>query len=878
MNEKCLKTQKNDTGNLLRYGHLFLLLLIFGMIMIPVVQAAEEKTYSILNINSYHLGWGWSDRITNTIRSEFATRLPGSEVTVEYLNTRRIPLNETRISELKTLMAEKYRGKKFDAIISSDDDAFQFLLKTRDELFPGVPVIFSGVNNFEDQMISGKSGFTGIVEKASLEDNINLILKNHEKTGTIYIINEEVTSTGKAFRKQIDSILPSYRGKVDFEILNNLSVDELTDKISQIPASDAIFLINFAKDRNGVVLSYEEDADLVRQYRKAPVYGVLDSTLGNGVIGGKMNSGVAHGTGATDMAIRILNGENAKDIPVMKESPNVYLFDNVEMRSFGIEPGMLPAGSSIINRPFNFFEAYWLYILIIICVFIVFVIFIIYLIRSIHKARITEAELVETSGRITTLMKRTDLIMQKSPIAIVTYDPTLRTTSANDIWLNITGYTREKVLSMIDSDYDLLHREGKTALQAIHDREISKGVFSLRSSGGIYHLEYYYIPILNESGEVLELVGMYVNVTDQRNLLKQLEKSIQELSGCLAALAGSDMTKTLSIYDDDPLTAIKLDLNKSLDALRQAMNKIIDRMASLDNSAGTVAVGTASLAELAGRVASVSEDTATGIGNQIDRLEKITEAITHLSASIEEIASTSRAISDLSASVAHAGETAVLLGEDAGAKMKSIEQISHAAVNEIRSFNSDVQEISNILQVITDIADQTNLLALNAAIEAARAGDAGRGFAVVAGEVKTLASRSQEATGNIDSLILKITKNSISTMDAMNRAYEEVLIGIESVNKTLDSLNRIVSDVNGAVTGIADITRTTEGQAQVTNRITSEVHSINEAMNPVRLAVSELSELADESGHATVSIAGEMQKIKSMVETIRELVGTFKTG
>ena len=878
MNEKYEENIKLKHGSCPWFGYLFLLLLIFGMITIPGVHAAEDKTYSILNINSYHLGWGWSDRITNTIRSEFATRLPGSEVTVEYLNTRKIPLNETRITELKNLMAGKYQGKKFDAIISSDDDAFQFLLKTRDELFPGVPVIFSGVNNFEDQMISGKSGFTGIVEKASLEDNINLILKNHENTGTIYIINEEVTSTGKAFRKQIDSVLPSYLGRAEFEILNNLSVDELKDTVTKIPASDAIFLINFAKDRNGVVLSYEEDADLVRQYRKAPVYGVLDSTLGNGVIGGKMNSGVAHGTAATNMAIRILNGEKVKDIPVMKESPNVYLFDNVEMRHFGIEPSMLPAGSSIINRPFNFFEAYWLYILVIISVFIVFVIFIIYLIRSIRKARITESELVETSGKISALVKRTDLIMQKSPIAIVTYDPALRTTSANDVWLNITGYNREKVLSMKDSDYDVLHREGETALQAIHDREIRRGVLSLRSSGEVCHLECYYIPILNETGEVLELVGMYVNITDQRNLHNQLEKSIHELSGCLASLADSDLTKPVSMYDDDPLTSIKQDLNTSLDALRQALKTIIDRMASLDNSAGTVAVRTASLADLAGRVSTVSEDTTTGIGNQIDRLEKITQEITHLSASIEEIASTSRTISDLSAGVARAGETAVLLGEDAGEKMKSIEQISHAAVNEIRTFNSDVQEISNILQIIADIADQTNLLALNAAIEAARAGDAGRGFAVVAGEVKSLAGRSQEATGNIDTLIMKITSNSTSTMEAMNRAYEEVLIGIESVNKTIDSLNLIVSDIKGAVTGITDITRTTEEQAHVTNRITSEVLSINEAMGPVRRAVSELTELAEESDHATVSIAGETQKIKSMVEAIRELVGTFKTG
>jgi methyl-accepting chemotaxis protein len=857
---------------------LLLLLLLLGMIAIPCVMAAEEKTYSILNLNSYHLGWGWSDRITNTIRSEVATQLPGSDVMVEYLNTRKIPLNDTRIIELKEYMADKYRGKKFDAIISSDDDAFQFLLKTRDELFPGVPVIFSGVNNFEDQMISGKRGITGIVEKASMIENIDLILKNHKDADTIYIINEEVTSTGKAFRKQIDSVLPNYQEKVTFEILNELSIDELKEKVAQISASDAILLVNFAKDKNGQVFSYEENADLIRQYRKAPVYGVLDSTLGNGVIGGKMNSGVAHGTAAIDMAIQILNGKDATDIPVMKESPNVYLFDNVEMRHFGIEPGMLPAESSIINRPFNFVEAYGIYIIIIVAVFIGFVIFIIYLIRSIRKARRTEAELVDTSARITGLMKRTELIMQRSPIAIVTYNPSLQTTSVNDVWLNITGYSREKLLTMKISDYEIFNCEGEPALRAIRDCEIQKGTSSLKTAGRIFHFEYYYIPITNEKGEVVELVGMYVNVTDQRNLLKQLEKSITELSGCLAALADSDLTKPVAVYDGDPLVAIKQDLNQSLDALRMALKTIIGRMGALKDSSGEVAERTTNLADLAGKVATVSEETTTGIGNQITRLEKITEEITHLSASIEEIASTSRAISDLTAGVAKAGEAAVVQGEDAGAKMKSIEIISRAAVDEIRSFNYDVQEISNILRIITDIADQTNLLALNAAIEAARAGDAGRGFAVVADEVKTLAGRSQEATGSIDALIGKITANSTSTMDAMNRAYQEVLVGIESVNRTLDSLNRMVSDVNGAVTGIADITRTTEDQAHVTNRITSEVHSINEAMVPVRLAVADLSMLAEESDHATVSIAGETQKIKGMVEDIEDLIGSFKTG
>ncbi|WP_181391575.1 ABC transporter substrate binding protein [Methanospirillum lacunae] len=856
----------------------FVFLLFVCVLIIPVNVSAEDKAYNILNINSYHLGWGWSDRITNAIRSEVATRLPGSEVYVEYLNTRTIPLNETRIADLQSYMKQKYASKHFDAIIVSDDDAYQYILKSRDLLFPGTPVVFCGVNNFDDSQLKGISGFTGIVEKASFKDNIDLILKNHPQAKTIYIINEEWTSTGKAFRSQLDAILPEYKNKAEFKILNNLTVDELTDQVSKIPSTDAILLVNFAKDKNGKVLTYEEDADLVRRYRSAPVYGVLDSTLGNGVIGGKMNSGTQHGNTATDMAIRILKGEKPENIPVMKESPNVYMFDNVEMRRFNIEPGMLPAGSTIENRPFNFLEAYWLYIVVTIVIFVIFIIFILYLMRNIKKIKKSEMEVKESSEKISGLINKTETLIQKSPIAIVTYNPELKTVAVNDVWIQISGYKREELLTMSLKDYMIETRDGGSAEDAIQTSTIQRGKVSIKTPLGVRHLDFYYIPITDGNNIVIELVGMYDDFTDQKNLALSLEKSIAELSTNLSAVAHSDLTSSAPIFEGDPLVSIKRDLNTSLESLRNALTSINAKMELLDASSGHVAEGALNLTGLAAHVANISDETSKTVYRQVDQLGKVTEDITHLSASIEEIAGSSREICDVSAGVAKAGEEAVSLGQDASSKMKSVEVISRQAVEEMKAFNQDILEISSILKIITDISEQTNLLALNAAIEAARAGESGRGFAVVADEVKTLAGRSQEAAGNIDQLITKITRNSVTTSTAMQNAYNEILIGIESVNQTLASLNVIVSDVNGVISSISDITRTTENQADVTNQINTEIQLIDDAMNPIKKAIADLSDLAKETDQATGKVADEASLMKTMVEETQKLIHVFKTG
>ena len=139
---------------------------IFGFLLIAFLVtgslAVEEKTSKqILILASYNPGLRWTDSIGSEIENQLAIFYPTANFVFEYMDTKKQAPTKTRLAELLELYQNKYKNRHFDVIICSDDDAFQFLRNNRDELFPGSPVVFCGVNFFEDKMLAGKKGFHG---------------------------------------------------------------------------------------------------------------------------------------------------------------------------------------------------------------------------------------------------------------------------------------------------------------------------------------------------------------------------------------------------------------------------------------------------------------------------------------------------------------------------------------------------------------------------------------------------------------------------------------------------------------------------------------------------------------------------------------------
>jgi methyl-accepting chemotaxis protein len=225
---------------------------------------------------------------------------------------------------------------------------------------------------------------------------------------------------------------------------------------------------------------------------------------------------------------------------------------------------------------------------------------------------------------------------------------------------------------------------------------------------------------------------------------------------------------------------------------------------------------------------------------------------------------------------ANEGNQAAELGKIATSKMKTVEKISGESVTEITSLNVQMKEISNIVKIIADISSQTNLLALNAAIEAARAGEHGRGFAVVAGEVRNLAGESKRATNNIEELISSIQSNSDKTAMAIRTSHNEIQTGIESVNKTIEALNRITAESNVVSQGVTEITKATEDQAEATTRVMQGMEQSSTITRENQERMEDMAALAEETSASTEEIASASAELAAMAERLKKLMEQFK--
>ncbi|MHC4739471.1 MAG: sensor histidine kinase [Planctomycetota bacterium] len=332
--------------------HLFasFFLTIF-LVSISPGQPQARQTRNILILNSYHRGLKWTDDEVRGAKAVLLRAIKDVEIYIEYMDTKRI-LREEYLQLFRKMLQLKYDKVELDAIIATDDNALRFLFEYQEELFDQVPVVFCGVNDFEESMLDGRGNFTGLTEALEFKTTIDLALKLHPGTSKIVVISDH-TTTGIGQRKDIMALEGQYE-EMKFEYLNgeDLSTEELIEKLAG-PGGDSIaFLTTWIWDKTG---RYVPVSDLsmskILARSSAPVYGFTDMWLYSGIVGGKLLNGRCHGQEAAELVLRILDGEKPADIPVRTENISPYMFDYTELKRRQINMSDLPQGSIIINEP-----------------------------------------------------------------------------------------------------------------------------------------------------------------------------------------------------------------------------------------------------------------------------------------------------------------------------------------------------------------------------------------------------------------------------------------------------------------------------------------------------------------------------------------------
>ena len=288
---------------------------------------------------------------------------------------------------------------------------------------------------------------------------------------------------------------------------------------------------------------------------------------------------------------------------------------------------------------------------------------------------------------------------------------------------------------------------------------------------------------------------------------------------------------------------------------------------------------TASADQSAQGAQSATEAIVKITGSTIEQNEVVDESFKTVDGITHAIGEITKGISDVSAAT-HRASTATTEGQQGlGIAVKGMDVLNQSAkdVSEaVTALYESSKRISEIVEMITQIAGQTNLLALNAAIEAARAGEQGRGFAVVAEEVRKLAEQSETAAQEITGLITENANRIEDTFKVMQEQKEHVGEGVKQVNQAGEQFDRIAGVVSELTEKVDAILKSTEGIKAGSARMVSSVESVQRVSNAVHSEAENVSAVSEEQAASMQEIAASSQTLAQLAQDLQRIVGGFK--
>ncbi len=341
--------------------------------------------------------------------------------------------------------------------------------------------------------------------------------------------------------------------------------------------------------------------------------------------------------------------------------------------------------------------------------------------------------------------------------------------------------------------------------------------------------------------------GVFVTVANSLVVYFQLLKKLTPVSVMAKDLSEGDISHRCELNSNDMIGGIAANMNTMAETLEAAF---------ADIGHATQQVGDASV-----RLKHVSDETDTCLQNQQQETEQVVAAMNEMTSTFQEVAGNAEKAADASSHAKAQAQDGALVATEAIGGLDSLVGSIGEAAGVVDSLRTDSDNIGTVLDVIRGIAEQTNLLALNAAIEAARAGEQGRGFAVVADEVRTLASRTQQSTQEIQTMIEALQSNTVSAVNVMNQVRSQAEDSSQQVEHGAEALAEIAGAVATLDSMNSQIALAAEQQSTVAEEINRSIYTISES--------------TEQTAAGTQQTASSSEQLNGLVTQLRSVVSKF---
>lgn len=513
---------------------LFLITLGASILSLPSSATAETRNKRVLVFSAYDLN---RPALIPFIQSLRATIVTNSKSHVEFsyeLQDENGSSAGKHDDALVSYLTKKYEGETFDLVIALGAPAVRLLQRHESELFTNTPVIFYLHDETEETAQALWPRMTGLWATVDVDNTAELALNLHPDTQNIVVISGS-SDEDRFIKQRAQASLKQLESKLQITNLSDVTMSELQARVASLPPHSIIIYLSFFMDRLGNRYATPEALSMMAPSATAPIYGISDTYMGRGIVGGSLIDFDGLGRLTGQLGLRILEGEQISNIRPQTLA-NVPIFDWRQVKRWQIDERRLPPGAVIRFRTPTFWEQYKWYATAAIAALLLEAILIVWLLVTQHQRKQGEIERRKLSEVAAKGQNRLEEIVSNIPGVVweTVIDPkTNQRQSAyiSDYIRTMAGYTPEEWLAAPlglgtpEEDRERVARDAE-AVMATGKGRLSQCRWRTKD-GRIIWTESYLSPMVDGSNTVIGLRGITIDVT-QRKLTEETLRQTQE--------------------------------------------------------------------------------------------------------------------------------------------------------------------------------------------------------------------------------------------------------------------------------------------------------------------------------------------------------------